>query len=135
MLVTVTWLSTLVALIEKVSVRRVSAKRKERFKLEFNVMRKSPGIVVRPASPNCPATGVVNASVLKYGSPDRRIGWPVASARRFPPTARPPVLARLPDTYAVNGEPVVALKAPFMFQLRRIRLFQPLRNSPRTPTG
>src|ERR1700757_3031253 len=105
----VTWLSTFVALIENVNVRRVSAKRKDRFKLEFKVMRNKPGMVVRPASPNWPATGVVNASALKYGSPGRRIGWPVASARRLPPPARPPVLARLPDTYAVKGVPVVAL--------------------------
>ena len=35
MLVMVTWFSTLVAFTENVSVRRLSAKRKERFKLEF----------------------------------------------------------------------------------------------------
>src|ERR1035441_7413684 len=116
MLVMVTWLSALVPLTVNVSVRRLSPKRKERFRLEFTVMRNSPGMVVRPALPNCPASGVVNASVLKYASPPAWIGRPVAPARGLPPPARPPVLARLPDTYAVSGVPVVTLKLPFMFQ-------------------
>src|SRR5450755_3111745 len=136
MLVMVTWLSTLLALMENVSVRRLSAKRKERFRLEFMVMRNSPGMVLRPALPNWPDSGVVNARLLKYGWPSAWMGRPVASARRLPPPARPPVLDRLPETFAVSGVPVVALKLPFMFQLRRsLARHPPLRKSPRTPTG
>src|ERR1039458_4756351 len=132
MLVLVTWLSALVPLTVNVSVRRLSPKRKERFRLEFTVMRNSPGMVVRPALPNCPASGVVNASVLKYASPPAWIGRHVGFASGLPPPARPPVLARLPDTYAVSGVPVVTLKLPFMFQLRRSCVFQPpLRSNPR----
>src|ERR1035437_6265555 len=100
MFVMVTWLSTLLAFTENVRVRRLSPKRKERFRLEITVMRNNPGMVVRPALPNWPASGVVNASELKYESPGAWIGRPVASARRLPPPARPTVLARLPDTYA-----------------------------------
>src|ERR1019366_7818590 len=126
----------LLAFTENVRLRRLSPKRKERFRLEFTVMRNSPGMVVRPALPNWPDSGVVNASVLKYESPGAWIGRPVASARRLPPPARPPVFARLPDTFAVRGVPVVALKLPFMFQLFRSCVFQPpLRTNPRTPTG
>src|ERR1035441_8854329 len=106
MLVMVTWFSTLLAFTVNVSVRRLSPNRKDRFRLEFTVIRKSPGMVLRPALPNCPAGGVVNASELKYGCPSAWIGRPVASARRLPPPARPPVFARLPDTRAVSGVPV-----------------------------
>src|SRR5450759_2614157 len=109
MFVMVTWLSTLLALTVNVSVRRLSPKRKERFRLEITVTRNSPGMVLRPALPNWPGSGVVNASVLKYGPPGPWIGRPVASARRLPPPARPPVFARLPDRYAVSGVPVVAV--------------------------
>src|ERR1022692_3447452 len=137
MLVMVTWFSTLLAFAVNASVRRLSPKRKDRFKLEFTVIRNSPGMVLRPALPNCPGGGVVNAGVLKYGWPSAWIGRPVASARRLPPPpARPPVFERVPATYAVSGVPVVALKLPLRFQLFRSCVFQPpLRSNPRTPTG
>src|ERR1035437_10626757 len=103
MLVMVTWLSTLLAFTENVRLRRLSAKRKERFRLEFTVMRNNPGMVVRPALPNWPDAGVVNASGLKYGCPSAWIGRPVARARRLAPPPRPPAFARVPGTCAVSG--------------------------------
>src|ERR1039458_32832 len=106
MLVMVTWLKTLVALIAKVRLRRVSPNRKERFMLAFTAVRNRPGIVSRPAFPNWPTGGVVNASGLKEAAPIPAMGIPVASARRFPEPASPPVLERLPETYAVKGVPV-----------------------------
>src|ERR1035438_2613141 len=109
MLVMVTWFSALLAFTVNASVRRLSPKRNDRFRLEFTVIRNSPGMVLRPALPNCPGGGVVNAGVLKYGWPSAWIGRPVASARRLPPPpARPPVFARVPGTYAVRGAPVGA---------------------------
>src|ERR1035438_2641348 len=112
----VMWLNTLVALALNVRVRRLSRNRKERFRLAFTEVRNSPGMVERPALPNWPDTGVVNASELKYESPGAWMGRPVASARKLPPPARPPVFARLPDTFAVSGGPGVGLKLPLMFK-------------------
>src|ERR1039458_10280221 len=122
--------------MENVSVRRLSPKRKERFMLAFTETLNSPGMVSRPALPNGPETGVVNAAVLKYVPLGPGIGRPVASARSAPPPARPPVLERLPEIVAVKGLPVVAEIVPARFQLFSNCVFQPpLRSRPRTPTG
>src|ERR1035441_10864832 len=101
--VMVMWLNTLVALAVNVRVRRLSPNRKERFRVAFTEGRNGPGMVERPALPNWPDTGVVNASELKYESPGAWMGRPVASARRLPPPpARPPRFARVPGTFAVD---------------------------------
>ena len=64
------------------------------------------------------------------------MGRPVACARRLPPPASPPVFDRLPETCAVSGVPVVALKVPWRFQLLSSLVFHPpFRRNPRMPTG
>src|SRR5215467_7973976 len=100
--------------------------------LALNDVRNRPGIVLRPALPYSPAGGRVNARRLKYGLPS--IGRPLASALPLPNAAVPPVLARLPDTRAVSGVPLVALKLPLSCQTSSSLRVIPLpRRKPRAP--
>src|ERR1700685_1969513 len=93
-----------------------------------------PGMVSRPASPYSPAGGMLKAASLKNVPPE--IGCPVASARRLPSAATPPVLERFPATVAVSGVPEAAVNVPFNVQPASAAVFHPpLRIIPCTPTG
>src|SRR5215472_4675386 len=64
-LVICTWFSTLLAESRNCRARRVSPKRQVRLSDELRLVTVRPGIVLRPALPYCPATGLVKARRLK----------------------------------------------------------------------
>src|SRR5205823_4128730 len=115
---------------------RVSPNGNDRPKLTLSATMPGPGIVFRPASPNAPAGGAMNARGLKNPALEERSSQ-VASARRLP---IPPVWASSaagPKTRAVSGVPVCAVTEPLKVQSlsSRVWKFAGAEPEPAAPTG
>src|SRR5690242_20414241 len=96
-------------------MRRRSLSAMDRPSEELSEKVPGPSIVLRPASPNLPLGGMVNAAGLKK-RPQQSTEVPVASARPLPTAPVPPVSERLPRTRAVSGEPLDSAMVPCSVQ-------------------
>src|SRR5205809_1470182 len=99
------------------SKRRLSSSLKVRPNDVLIVRAAGIGIVLRPAFPNCPASGSENAARLKNPS-GLRMGKPVLLARALPMDPLPPASERLPNVRAVSQWPEVYLTVPCNTQPR-----------------